>query len=112
MATIEELEKRITYLEDLEAIRQLKFKYARACDEHNAQLWKEIFTEDALWDGGEKYGGVHKVSDLIKRIAAGQGPYPPVLHYFTNPVITVEGNKAYGRFLMWRTSTTVSMTSN
>ena len=107
MATLEELEKRIQCLEDLEDIKRLKAKYARACDENDAELWKEVFTDDAMWDGGDKYG-VHKISDMIAAVAAGQPPSEPVLHYFTNPEITIEGDKAYGRWLLWRASTTVS----
>ena len=109
MATLEELEKRIACLEDIEAIKKLKAKYARACDEHSAELWTEVFTEDAIWEGGEGYG-THKTRDLTYKMVAKPGPHPPSLHYFVNPEITIEGNKAYARWLMLRANTTVAWT--
>jgi hypothetical protein len=107
MATIEELEKRIQYLEDVEAIKSLKYKYAKACDEHNAELFREVFTEDVVWDGGPKYGR-RTLAAMIERVASGRGQYDSGLHYFTNPEITINGNMASARWLLWRASTTVS----
>jgi hypothetical protein len=38
MTTIEELTKRVQQLEDIEAIKQLKSRYAEACDDnYNAE---------------------------------------------------------------------------
>jgi len=47
---LEELERRIRILEDIEAIKRLKAKYWRCCDK---KLWDELeecFTEDAIAD--------------------------------------------------------------
>lgn len=47
---LEELEKRIKVLEDIEEIKKLKAKYWRCCDK---KLWKELeecFTEDVVAD--------------------------------------------------------------
>ncbi len=107
MATLEELVKRIQYLEDLEAIKALKFKYARAYDEHSAELLREVFTKDGIWNGGEKYG-VHKVDDDYLKWFAANTSAGPRLHFMTNPEITIEGDKAYARWLLIRASTQVS----
>ena len=49
MASLEELEKRIQVLEDVEAIKRLKAFYAKACDDkYNPSLMKEVFTEDQI----------------------------------------------------------------
>ena len=46
------LEQRITRLEDLEAIKQLKARYCEICDDnHDAERITSIFTEDAVWEG-------------------------------------------------------------
>jgi hypothetical protein len=50
MKTIEE---RLRVLEDIEEIRQLKARYAAACDDnYNADDIAALFAEDAVWDGG------------------------------------------------------------
>ena len=49
---LEELAARITRLEDLEAIKQLKALYCEICDDvHNPDRIVEIFTEDGIWEG-------------------------------------------------------------
>ena len=47
-----ELEKRITRLEDLESIKQLKAMYCTICDDdHDYNRITTIFTDDAIWEG-------------------------------------------------------------
>jgi hypothetical protein len=48
-----DLERRVRALEDIEAIKQLKYRYADACDRgYDANALADLFTEDAVWDGG------------------------------------------------------------
>ena len=48
----ENLAARLTRLEDIEAIRQLKARYCEICDDdHNTALITSIFTEDGTWEG-------------------------------------------------------------
>ena len=50
-ARIERLEQRLQVLEDAEAIRNLKARYAALCDQqYDADRIAMLFTEDALWD--------------------------------------------------------------
>ena len=50
---LEALERRIRRLEDLEAIKQLKARYAAYCDaNYDADALADLFTSDAVWDGG------------------------------------------------------------
>lgn len=107
MATLAELEKRIQALEDLEAIKRLKADYARACDTTDVELMRKTFTEDAIWDGGQWYGK-YKIGDFLAALAPNAAKMGTMVHYFTNPTIVVEGNKAYGRWLMLRSSTAVA----
>ena len=54
------LESRIQRLEDIEAIKQLKARYCGLCDDgYPADDLAELFTEDAIWDGGALGGSVH-----------------------------------------------------
>ncbi len=52
-----ELERRITHIEDIEAIKQLKARYCALCDAgYDADGIAPLFTEDGLWDGGRTFG--------------------------------------------------------
>ena len=49
-----EMIKRLQTLEDIEAIRKLKFRYASLCDYgYQAEELATLFTEDAVWEAGE-----------------------------------------------------------
>jgi ketosteroid isomerase-like protein len=49
MSTIEELAKRVQELEDIEAIRRLKFEYWDAMDRKDWERWANVFTEDLVF---------------------------------------------------------------
>ena len=51
LARLERLERRLQALEDAEAIRNLKARYAALCDANtDAHGLALLFTEDALWE--------------------------------------------------------------
>lgn len=119
MATLEELEKRIHALEDLEAIKRLKARYAQLCDaKYNSQTMTmkgeaevdsvaseiaNLFTEDAVWDGGKQFGlrkGRKEIYEGFKGAA-----FKFAVHYFVMPYITLDGNKARGRWYLWQAAT-------
>src|SRR5437588_10749258 len=50
----DELEKRITVLEDIEAIKQLKARYCAVCDDdHNPDMITTLFAADGIWEGAD-----------------------------------------------------------
>ncbi len=50
--SLESLQARITRLEDIEAIKQLKALYCEICDDnHDPERIVTIFTEDGIWEG-------------------------------------------------------------
>lgn len=106
MASLEELEKRVQVLEDLEAIKKLKAFYAKACDDkYNPELMMEVFTEDAVWDGGKEFGvyrGRKEICDFFRQVS---GSIVFAVHYFMVPDITIEGDKAYGQWYLWQACT-------
>jgi hypothetical protein len=109
-AGIRELAARVRALEDAEAIRSLKARYAELVDARYAdgaprerarveRLAGEIaalFSEDAVWDGGAGLGVCRGRDAIRARMAA------PTLrfsrHYFVNPRIEVDGDRAQGRW--------------
>ena len=50
---LEELESRVRTLEDTDAIRNLKARYAELCDDnYNPDGIAALFVEDAVWESG------------------------------------------------------------
>ena len=50
-AQLERIERRLQLLEDAEAIRNLKARYAALCDnQYDAEGIANLFTEDAVWE--------------------------------------------------------------
>ena len=48
-----ELQNRVRILEDMDAIRNLKARYAAYCDDnYNPDKIAELFVEDAVWESG------------------------------------------------------------
>jgi hypothetical protein len=104
------LAQRVRALEDVEAIRRLKARYADLVDARYgkagprptaelARLAGEIaalFAEDAVWDGGAGLGVCQGREAIRARMAA-----PTLLfsrHYFVNPQIEVDGDRARARW--------------
>jgi hypothetical protein len=104
------LAARVSALEDAEAIRRLKARYAELVDARYektgpkpagelARLAGEIallFAEDAVWDGGAGLGLCTGREAIRARMAE-----PTLLfsrHYFVNPQIEVDGDRARARW--------------
>ncbi|MDD5081792.1 MAG: nuclear transport factor 2 family protein [Dehalococcoidales bacterium] len=104
MTTIDELARRVQLLEDMEAIRKLKFRYAEACDDHyNADKLAQLFTEGAIWDGGQLLGvyrGKKAIYEYFKNTTIAFA-----VHYFISPDIVINGDKAHARWYLWEATT-------
>lgn len=107
--SLDRLAARVRALEDADAIRRLKARYAELVDaryerggpkppEALARLAGEIaalFAEDAVWEGGAL--GTCRGRDAIRERMA----QPTLLfsrHYFVNPQIEVTGDRATARW--------------
>lgn len=87
---------RITRLEDIEAIRQLKARYCEICDDnHDPDQIVTIFTEDAIWEarGIGKARGHAELRALFNRF---QQQISFSQHMTMNPRIEVNGDSAEG----------------
>ena len=93
---------RIQRLEDIEAIRNLKSRYAAACDDgYDANRIAELFTEDAVWDGGSL--GVAEGRESIRSFfEKASDAIPFAIHHVTNPAIEVDGDRATGSWYLWQ----------
>ena len=110
MATIEELEKRIRVLEDIEGIRLLKARYCAYCDDgYDADGIAGLFTEDAVWDGGIRGKGEGREGRGGEGIRAffQRAPQrlPFSVHMVMNPIIDVDGDTGRGTWYLFQPCT-------
>jgi len=117
MATIEELEQKIRNLEaklevqeDVSAIMNLKGRYTQIADSRQyakneddrktiATDIANLFTEDALWDGGKTFGTHRGRKEIYEYFR--QPSWKLALHFAMNPQIHVEGSKARGYWYLF-----------
>ena len=117
MATLEALEQRLAELEsrvqcseDVESIRNLKARYGELTDRRyelksdaeKAQLpglareIADLFTEDAVWDGGRELGLCRGREEIARRFENPTLEF--AWHFFMKPRIQVEGDRASARW--------------
>jgi len=88
------MERRLQALEDAEAIRNLKARYAALCDNHyDADGIAMLFTEDALWEspGLGRFEGREAIRGFFR---GASGIFSFAIHYSLNGHIEVEGDQA------------------
>ena len=118
MATLEELERRIQVVEDVEAIRKLKIRYGQLVDarfdssgrlkeqkelDSIAQEIVELFSDDGAWDRGEELGILKGKKQLYDHFRLPG--YSFHAHYFLNDYIVPEGDKASAHWYLWMPGT-------
>ena len=104
------LEARIGRLEAVEEIRVLKARYADVCDTgYDPERMAPFFTDDAVWDGGERFGRYEGL-DAIRGFFAGvSSQITWALHYMVAPAIEVADDleTAIGSWYLWQPCTVV-----
>ncbi|MCB1666851.1 MAG: nuclear transport factor 2 family protein [Porticoccaceae bacterium] len=91
-----DLEQRITRLEDIEAIKQLKARYCEISDDmHNPDRITSIFTEDAIWECPD-FGKAVGHQAIRQQFISFQKMFSFSQHNVTNPIIAIDGNRAEG----------------
>ncbi len=100
-ARLDRLERRLQALEDAEAIRNLKARYAALCDDnYNADGIAALFTEDALWESPAlgRYEGREAIRGFFKGAA---GIFSFAIHYSLNGQIYVDGDTARAQWYLF-----------
>jgi hypothetical protein len=93
---IGQLASRISHLEDLEAIRQLKARYCEICDaDHDPDRIVTIFAADGVWEGAgfgraEGHAAIRALFQQFRQMVAFAH------HMVMNPLIDVDGDRARG----------------
>ena len=100
-----DLEARIRRLEDIEAIKQLKARYCFLCDDgYDADALAELFTEDAVWDGGDLGKAVGRAK-IHKLFTNSPKALSFAVHMVMNPVIKIDGDRAEGIWYLYQAAT-------
>lgn len=108
--TIEELEQKVKVLEerlhameDAEEIRKLHTDYIYCLSNWEFEKMSECFSENAVEEGIYP-GEVHEGKESIKEMFARMAKEPPQKggHMLIQPIIDVNGEKAEGRWIMYR----------
>lgn len=108
MSNNDDLAVRVGKLEAEGAIRRLKTAYAELCD--NGYPGKELgalFTEDAVWDGGEHFGVHTGRPEIEAYFDAISADIIWALHYIVGASITVADDlqTATGIWYLWAPNT-------
>lgn len=96
-----QLEQRIQALEDVNAIRNLKARYAAYCDDnYNPDGLAALFTEDAVWEsqGLGRYEGREAIRDFFR---GASELFTFAIHYSLNGQIEVDGDAARAQWYLF-----------
>lgn len=102
----QDLEQRIARLEAIEDIKRLKVRYAKICDAgYSPDEAVKVFTDDAVWDGGEQLGR-HEGVEAIRTFFA-ETKISWAVHYMIAPVVDVSPDltTATGTWYLWEPCT-------
>lgn len=100
------LEQQVARLTAIEDIKQMKALYCHYCDNgYDPDGIAGLFTEDGIWDGADfgRYEGREAIREFFRGISsdivfAG--------HLVLNPIITVDGDSANGKWWLIMPCTT------
>jgi hypothetical protein len=92
-------------LEDVEAITNLTYRYARAIDKGpdrdvDLAAIPNLFTADARWSS-DTLGTAVGADAIAAELPTATAGIERSSHAFLNPIITVDGDRATGAWLLW-----------
>ncbi|MGO8768599.1 MAG: nuclear transport factor 2 family protein [Mycobacterium sp.] len=88
---------------DIEAIKQVKYRYLRALDTKRWDDFADTLTDDVVGDYGSSVGEEHHFTnrvDLVNYMRKSLGPAVITEHRVTHPEITVTGDEASGTWYL------------
>lgn len=99
----DDLDRRVARLEAVEAVRVLKARYADVCDTgYDPVRMRPLFTDDAVWDGGSRFGRYEGVDAICDFFAAVSSQITWALHYMIAPIVEIadDGESARGSWYL------------
>ena len=93
---LQSLERRLGYMEDVEAVRSLIRQYAFYCDNgYDADGLAGLFTDDAVWHSN--HFGTYRGREAIREFTAGnQARIPWAFHAMVNERVEVDSSGGSG----------------
>lgn len=88
---------------DIEAIKQVKYRYLRGLDTKHWDVFADTLTDDVAGDYGSSLGEeLHFTNrtDLVEYMRSALGPGVITEHRVTHPEITVTGDEATGTWYL------------
>ena len=99
------LPPKLQWLVDIEEIKQLKARYAAACDDdYSPDVLADLFTEDAVWDGGFM-GRAETRAGIRAYFARASSRVGFAVHAVSNPLIEIDGDRATGCWYLFQPMT-------
>lgn len=101
------LEREVRRLKDIEAIKQLRWDYSRACDDdHNPDRLVPMFTPDAVIVLNPPFSGEVRGHSALREMFANNARVNGItwtLHYYLQPIIQVadDGHAAKATWYLW-----------
>lgn len=86
-------------MDDLEAIKHLKYRYLRALDTKDWDTFAATLTDDVTGDYGASLSFINR-TELVDYMRASVGPAVITEHRVDHPEIDVEGDEATGRWYL------------
>ena len=103
--TLEDIERRLRVLEDIEELKKLKARYCSYCDDnYDADALADLFTEDAVWDGGTR-GRADGREGIREFFRGAPRRLPFAVHMVLNPIVEVHGDTATGQWYLLQACT-------
>ena len=103
--SLEDIERRVKVLEDIEEIKKLKARYCAYCDDnYDADAIAGLFVEDAIWDGGIR-GRADGREEIRNFFIRAPQRLPFAVHMVLNPIIEVSGDEAKGSWYLFQACT-------
>ena len=101
--TLEELEKRLTALEDLEQIKILQREYMSYWDNLEFSKIADLFAEDATVEVKDvgKYKGKKDIANVYMNIMGKSRTTREDGHLVGQPIVSIDGDRAKGRWLVY-----------
>ncbi|WP_433216159.1 nuclear transport factor 2 family protein [Microtetraspora malaysiensis] len=89
---IEQLERKLAEWEDRECIRDVLYRYARAADRCDLELFKSCYHPDAIDIHWFFNGNAHEFAEYVVPLLADISNSQ---HSITNPIIKLDGDRAF-----------------
>ena len=86
-------------MDDLESIKQLKYRYLRALDTKDWDVFAETLTADVTGEYGSSLSFGNR-AELVEYMRSSVGPAVITEHRVAHPEIDVEGDSATGRWYL------------